>query len=247
MKRLIRKALERRLPAGYDIDTHFKPTLQPVGPAPVPGAGRRSVRGDRRRPRVGRHRPDRHVHRDRPPARVRRRARGRPDRHRDGARTCCRSAAWRSPSTATTSSCAKTLGYKGMMLSGVPNLAFAVGYTNASWTLKCDLTCEYVCRLLNHMDEHGYRECTPAEPRPVGRPRSRSSTSRPATCCARSTSSPGRARRPPWRLYQNYARDILMLRFAAIEDDAMEFSNGGPVGRPGGPITGGFAHVKPSR
>ena len=55
----------------------------------------------------------------------------------------------------------KTMGYKGMMLSGVPNLAVALGYTNASWTLKCDLTCEYVCRLLNHMDEHGYRQCTP--------------------------------------------------------------------------------------
>ena len=56
-----------------------------------------------------------------------------------------------------------------MMLSGVPNLALAFGYTNASWTLKCDLTCEYVCRLLNHMDEHGYEQCMPAEPRPLGR------------------------------------------------------------------------------
>ena len=46
----------------------------------------------------------------------------------------------------------ETMGYKGMMLSGVPNLAVSLGYTNASWTLKCDLTCEYVCRLLNHMD-----------------------------------------------------------------------------------------------
>jgi hypothetical protein len=50
----------------------------------------------------------------------------------------------------------ETVAYKGMMLSGVPNFAFAIGYTNASWTLKCDLTsAEYVCRLLNHMDEHG--------------------------------------------------------------------------------------------
>ncbi len=48
------------------------------------------------------------------------------------------------------------MGYKGMMFSDVPNLAIALGYTNASWTLKCDLTCEYVCRLLNHMDAHGY-------------------------------------------------------------------------------------------
>ncbi len=53
------------------------------------------------------------------------------------------------------------MAYKGMMFSDVPNLAFAFGYTNASWTLKCDLTAEYVCRLLNHMDQHGYAQCTP--------------------------------------------------------------------------------------
>ena len=51
----------------------------------------------------------------------------------------------------------ETMAYKGMMLSGVPNCAFTVGYTNASWTLKADLTSEYVCRLLAHMDAHGYR------------------------------------------------------------------------------------------
>ena len=55
----------------------------------------------------------------------------------------------------------ETMSYKGMMLSGVPNFAFTLGYTNASWTLKCDLTCEYLCRLLNHMREHGYSECIP--------------------------------------------------------------------------------------
>ncbi|HYP49061.1 MAG TPA: NAD(P)/FAD-dependent oxidoreductase, partial [Thermoleophilaceae bacterium] len=59
-----------------------------------------------------------------------------------------------------------TVGYKGMMLGGVPNLAFALGYTNASWTLKCDLVCEYACRLLNHMDELGTRVCTPRAPDP---------------------------------------------------------------------------------
>ncbi len=53
------------------------------------------------------------------------------------------------------------LTYKGMMLEGVPNMAVAIGYTNASWTLKCDLTCDYVCRLLNHMHEHGLTECVP--------------------------------------------------------------------------------------
>src|SRR5690606_24125906 len=56
---------------------------------------------------------------------------------------------------------AKCLVYKGSMLSDVPNLAFAIGYTNASWTLKCDLTSEYVCRLLRHMDAHGFVSATP--------------------------------------------------------------------------------------
>ena len=55
----------------------------------------------------------------------------------------------------------KTLNYKGMMYSDVPNMASAFGYTNASWTLKCDLTCEYVCRLINYMDRRGYRQCVP--------------------------------------------------------------------------------------
>jgi monooxygenase len=63
--------------------------------------------------------------------------------------------------------------YKGMMFSDVPNLVFAIGYTNASWTLKCDLTAQYVCRVLNYMDRHGYAVYTPRvtdpsiEPEPV--------------------------------------------------------------------------------
>ena len=60
----------------------------------------------------------------------------------------------------------KAVSYKGMMFGGVPNLAYAVGYTNASWTLKCDLVAEHVCRLLGHMDEHGYTQCMPSEPDP---------------------------------------------------------------------------------
>lgn len=58
----------------------------------------------------------------------------------------------------------KALAYLGMLLSDVPNIAFAFGYTNQSWTLGADLTCQEVCRLLNHMDQHGYRQCTPRIP-----------------------------------------------------------------------------------
>ena len=67
----------------------------------------------------------------------------------------------------------ETVAYRGMQISGVPNMAVAIGYTNASWTLQCDLTHAYVCRLLNHMDERGYRQCTPEnrdpsiEPQPL--------------------------------------------------------------------------------
>jgi monooxygenase len=120
----------------------------------------------------------------------------------------------------------KTMTYKGMMLDGVPNLAMTFGYTNASWTLKCDLTCEYVCRLLKHMDERGYRQCTPQNRDP-------SITEEPfidfsSSYVLRSIEElPKQGSKAPWRLYQNYALDILTLRYGAIEDGAMQFSHTG--------------------
>ena len=118
---------------------------------------------------------------------------------------------------------AQTLGYKGMMLSDVPNMAMALGYTNASWTLKCDLTCEYVCRLLNHMAARGYAMC-------VARNRDPNRPTEPFIDLAsgyvqRSIARfPRQGLRTPWRLHQNYARDIAMLRYGPLEDEAMEFS-----------------------
>jgi monooxygenase len=120
----------------------------------------------------------------------------------------------------------KTVSYKGMMLGGVPNLAYAVGYTNASWTLKCDLVGEYVCRLLNHMDEHGYRQCTAREPDPT-HPRVPFIDLTSGYVLRAVEKFPKQGSRTPWRLHQNYARDILMLRRGAVEDGAMEFSNNG--------------------
>ena len=117
----------------------------------------------------------------------------------------------------------KTVGYKGMMFSGVPNAAVALGYTNASWTLKCDLCSEYVCRLLNHMDAHGYRVAMPRAP-------DASLQTEPfldlsSGYILRSIDSlPRQGPRRPWRLYQNYPRDILMLRHGEIEDEGIEFS-----------------------
>jgi monooxygenase len=120
----------------------------------------------------------------------------------------------------------ETVAYKGMMLSGVPNLAFATGYTNASWTLKADLVCGYVCRLINHMDEHGIRQVTPRAPDP-------SEPTHPFIDLAsgyvmRSVEQfPKQGDRLPWRLHQNYLRDIVLLRRGPIEDEGIEFSRPG--------------------
>jgi cation diffusion facilitator CzcD-associated flavoprotein CzcO len=118
----------------------------------------------------------------------------------------------------------KTMNYKGMMYSDVPNLASSFGYTNASWTLKCDLTCGYVCRLLNHMDKTGLRQCTPRLTDPTV-------TEEPwldftSGYVQRAIDKfPKQGSKAPWKLYQNYALDIMALKFGSIEDGAMEFSN----------------------
>jgi monooxygenase len=108
----------------------------------------------------------------------------------------------------------------------VPNLASAFGYTNASWTLKCDLTCEYVCRLLNHMDRERLRQCTPRRRDPAINEELWIDFS--SGYVQRSIAMfPKQGSKAPWRLHQNYALDILALRFGALDDNAMEFSNPG--------------------
>ena len=118
----------------------------------------------------------------------------------------------------------KTLSYKGMMYSDVPNLASAFGYTNASWTLKCDLTCEYVCRLLNHMKKTGNRQVTPRNDDPnIGEvPWLDFSSGYVQRAMA---SFPKQGTKAPWKLHQNYALDLMNLRFTKIEDGVLAFSN----------------------
>ena len=119
---------------------------------------------------------------------------------------------------------ATTFNYKGMMYSDVPNLASSFGYTNASWTLKCDLTCGYVCRVLNHMEKHGWTQCTPrnTDPSLAAEPWIDFSSGYVQRSIGK---FPKQGARAPWRLHQNYARDIVSLRFGAVDDGVMTFSH----------------------
>ena len=222
VKRMIRRGVEAQLPPGYDIDTHFKPAYNPWDQRMclVPDGdlfasisdGSASVVTDRIETFT-----------------------------EDGLRL--ESGAELEADVVVTATglnlvpiagidlevdgepieLPNTMGYKGMMLSGVPNMAISLGYTNASWTLKCDLTCQYVCRLLNHMDSQGYAYCTPVNDDP-------SVTAQPfidfsSGYVQRSIEKfPKQGSKHPWRLYQNYARDIVALRYGPVEDDAMRFS-----------------------
>jgi cation diffusion facilitator CzcD-associated flavoprotein CzcO len=116
---------------------------------------------------------------------------------------------------------ADTVAYKGMMLSGVPNMAMTLGYTNASWTLKADLVAAYVCRLLSYMDEHDFDVCVPDEPA--------DSLAREPFLNLQSgyvlrslAELPKQGAERPWRLHTSYLRDIPLLRRGPV-DDAMRF------------------------
>ncbi len=116
--------------------------------------------------------------------------------------------------------------YKGLMVSNVPNFAFCVGYTNASWTLRADLSATYVCRLLNHMQRQGYRQCVPRcdpdrlEPQPLLNLNSGYIT-RAADVL------PKQGGEAPWRMPQNYLLDMKIMRFDPIEDPNLRFSREG--------------------
>jgi cation diffusion facilitator CzcD-associated flavoprotein CzcO len=118
----------------------------------------------------------------------------------------------------------QTLSYKGMMYEGVPNLASAFGYTNASWTLKCDLTCEYVCRVLNHMKATGQRQATPVntDPSVTFEPWLDFSSGYVQRAMAK---FPKQGNKVPWKLNQNYALDLMSLRYAKLEDGVLRFTN----------------------
>jgi len=118
-----------------------------------------------------------------------------------------------------------SLAYRGMQISGVPNLAFSFGYTNQSWTLGSDLTCEQVCRLLLYMDRHGYTACTPRRAADVQEVPFADLTS---GYIQRAIGAfPKQAATDPWRRVPNYARNRRELRRAPLGDPALEFSRAG--------------------
>jgi cation diffusion facilitator CzcD-associated flavoprotein CzcO len=124
-----------------------------------------------------------------------------------------------------------TVSYKGMMISGVPNFSMVIGYTNASWTLKADLVNRYVCRLIAHLEKHGYASATPVAP-PEG-------ADQPFLDLAsgyirRSLAGlPKQGSRTPWRLHQNYLRDVRLMRRGPLDDEGMTFQPRRPATSPG--------------
>jgi monooxygenase len=228
VKSLLRKAVVRRLPPGYDVDTHFRPRYQPWDQrlcfAPdgdlfaAISDGRVSVVTDRVAEFTG--------------AGLRLASGAELDADVVVTATGLELLALGGVQLTVDGRDVKlpeTMAYKGMMLSGVPNFAFTVGYTNASWTLKADLVSEYVVRLLRFCAAHGYQQCVPTNDDPTV-------TERPlldfqAGYVLRSIDAfPKAGSRPPWQLGMSYAHDVVKLRHGRIEDGAMRFSRR-PVAR----------------
>ncbi|MFC4453664.1 NAD(P)/FAD-dependent oxidoreductase [Deinococcus sonorensis] len=120
----------------------------------------------------------------------------------------------------------RTMVYKGMMLSGVPNFAYAFGYTNSSWTLKAELTADYVCRLLNHMDRRGYTAVVPvADPSVEERPLLDFTSGYVTRSMA---ALPKQGSKQPWQVYQNYLLDKYTLQVAPMDDGTLKFTAARP-------------------
>ncbi|HEU0098065.1 MAG TPA: NAD(P)/FAD-dependent oxidoreductase [Allosphingosinicella sp.] len=121
----------------------------------------------------------------------------------------------------------KTLSYRGMMFSDMPNLSYSFGYTNASWTLKADLTGGYLCRLLNHLEKTGTEIALPVREPGIEEVPFLDFTSGYVQR-ARDV-LPKQGSKKPWKLYQNYALDMLSLKFSSVEDGVIRFLPRGAV------------------
>ncbi|MBM0239499.1 NAD(P)/FAD-dependent oxidoreductase [Micromonospora sp. ATA32] len=221
VKKLLRRAAKGRLPVGYDIDRHFSPRYNPWDQrlCVVPDGdlftavtdGRASVVTDQIDTFT--ERGVRLASGEELPADVVVTATGLNLLAFGGMELSV---------DGTAVDVAQTVAYKGMMLSGVPNLAMTIGYTNASWTLKADLVATYACRLLRHLDRTGQQIVTPLAPA--------SGTLEPlidltSGYVLRSVDAlPKQGARAPWRLYQNYARDVVLMRHGRLTDEGVRFS-----------------------
>ncbi len=124
----------------------------------------------------------------------------------------------------------KTLSYRGMMFSDVPNLSYSFGYTNASWTLKADLTGGYLTRLLNHLARTGNEIALPAREPDIEEVPFLDFTS--GYVQRARDILPKQGSKKPWKLYQNYALDMMSLKFASVEDGVIRFlPRGAPESR----------------
>jgi monooxygenase len=222
LRRFLRKGVERALPPGYDIDTHFEPSYNPwdqrLCAIPNGDLFRAISRGDAEvvTDRIGtftergvRLESGRELEAD-----VIVTATGLNLLFLGGIELSVDGSPVDVPSKMT---------YKGMMLNDVPNAALTVGYTNASWTLKADLTSEYVCRLLAHMDARGYDTCVAEVSDPTVAPEPLLDFT--SGYVLRSIDQlPKSGSREPWKLRQNYIFDLRTIRRAPIEDGTMRFA-----------------------
>jgi cation diffusion facilitator CzcD-associated flavoprotein CzcO len=230
MKKILRRMLERELPPGFDIDTHFTPRYDPWDQrlCVVPNgdlfkaikAGNVSVATDQIRTFTD--------------AGLRLESGAQLDADivitATGLELLFLGGIELSVDGESVDLASK-LVYKGMMLEGVPNLAIAVGYTNASWTLKCDLTCDYVARLLNHMRVSGARQATPVNddaeivPQPL--------LGLMSGYVMRSAHRfPKQGSKFPWQVHQSYLKDYRTLKMSDLDDGVMRFSNPATAERP---------------
>ncbi|MDR3615132.1 MAG: NAD(P)/FAD-dependent oxidoreductase [Candidatus Obscuribacterales bacterium] len=121
----------------------------------------------------------------------------------------------------------ESMVYKGMMLSDVPNFVMAFGYTNASWTLKTDLTAGYVCRLLKYMDKHQFSKAMPQRDKTIETLPFLNFTSGYVERAAELL--PKQGIRRPWQVYQNYLQDLFNIRHGQVADGVMRFDKAGSV------------------
>jgi monooxygenase len=220
MKALIRRGLVKQLPAGYEVDAHFSPPYDPWDQrlCIVPdgdlfralGSGKASIVTDRIaeftetgvRLESGTELPADIVV---TATGLKVRPLGGMSLTVDGEKV----------------DLSERYSYKGMMFSGVPNLAMVFGYTNASWTLRADLINRYACRLLRHMDAHGYVSATPVPPRDGHSAPFVDLTSGYIQRALHEL--PRQGSRSPWRVYQNYLLDRRLMRRGTLEDEGMTF------------------------